>query len=399
MKQKQTIILYTFLLSLLFIFTSINYAHATESQIINAHVGHYPTSTISVTFEDVEINGNYAFVSDYNLPGLRVINLTDPSNPSLSALEPVTKSGTYEIEIANNIAYLRAVESSDYDIEYIDISDPVNPVYKGLVDLNHARGFDAFETILFVTNYTEIISFNFTDIDTPVELDRLDLGGSAQFLTYIDNYTYTCTSDNQLMIVNATDSSDLVLVSSTSLGDFFAQSFLINGTTLYASGYDSTKTVNPERVHRGYVKAIDISNKSDPTPFSEIYIDGINGVGLALLENKLFVGACAEGIKIVDITTPSSLKSLGYYDDYQDMYCDGGADYALYPKLYVDGTYGNLLVFVSMGCGLNIIRADGFEFEFNIPGFEIYFVILSAMMGLTFIYLKLRKKIKSIKSI
>ena len=83
------------------------------------------------------------------------------------------------------------MESQDGDIEYIDISTPSSPVYKSLLDLNHARGFDAFETILFVLNDTDIISFNFTNIDTPEELDRLDLSGSGQFLIYIDNYTYT----------------------------------------------------------------------------------------------------------------------------------------------------------------------------------------------------------------
>lgn len=386
-------------MSLLFIYASINYAHAEERQIINANVGHYPSSTLSVTFEDVEIHGDYAFVSDYNLPGLRVISLADPSNPSLTASEAVTVAGSYEIEIANNIAYLRVMEDQDWDIEYIDISSPSAPVYKGLLDLNHSRGFDAFETTLFVLNDTEIISFNFTAIDTPVELDRLDLSGLGQFLTYIDNYTYMCTSDNDLIIVNATNPSDLSLVSSINLGNYFAHSFLIDGNTLYASGLDNSKTTNPENTHRAYVIAIDISNKSDPTPFSEIFVDGISGVGLALLNNALFVGACAEGIKVVDISTPTLLRSFGYYDDYQDIYCDGGADYALYPKLYVDGTYGNLLVFVSMGCGLNIIRADGFEFEFSIPGYEIYFLILSAMMGLSFIYLRLRKRLKSSHSI
>ena len=139
---------------------------------------------------------------------------------------------------------------------------------------------------------------------------------------------------------------------------------------LYVSGLDITKTVLPERAHRGYVISMDISNKSDPTLMSDIFIDGINGVGLSLLENKLFVGACAEGIKVVDVTNPSLLTSFGYYDDYQDIYCDGGADYALYPKLYEDGTLGNLIIFVSSGCGLNIMSADGLKFEGTIPGYD-----------------------------
>ncbi|GAI36409.1 unnamed protein product, partial [marine sediment metagenome] len=235
----------------------------------------------------------------------------------------------------------------------------------------------------------------FSDINNPVELDRLDLGAPVHTLTYKDNYTYVCTSDNQLMIVNATDILDLNLVSSTDLGDISATSFLVDGDILYASGYDSTKTVNPERLHRGNVLSIDISNKSDPTPFPEIFIDGISAVGLSLLDNKLFTGACAEGIKVIDTTTPSSLELLGYYDDYQDTYCDGGADYALYPKLYEDGTYGNLLIFVSMGCGLTIINADGFEFEFSIPGFEVYTLTFSIIIGLSFIFVRLRRRLKS----
>jgi len=128
---------------------------------------------------------------------------------------------------------------------------------------------------------------------------------------------------------------------------------------------------------------------------SDIFVDGADGVGLAILEDHLFTGACAEGIKIVDITTPSTLTSFGYYDDYQDIYCDGGSDYALYPKLYDGGSFGNLLVFVSMGCGLNIISIDGFEFEFSIPGFETYGIIFSTLIGISFIYLQLKKRVKT----
>jgi len=374
MKQKRSIFIFVILISSIFIFTSIKYAYAVEfKEIRNADIGHYQPLGVSVMFEDVEINGTYAYVSDANLPGLRVISLANPSNPSLTASRTVNGEISYEIEIANDVAYLRVVDNNNWDIEYIDISSPASPIYKGLLDLGNARGFDASETTLFVNNYTEIISFNFTDVDNPVELDRLNVTEDAQSLTFIDNYVYICTSTNQLKIVNATDPSNLNLVSSFDLGEFYAQSYFIKGNVLYASGLNSTRTASPERTHRAHVKSIDITDKTNPSLLSDIFIDGINGVGIAILDNKLFSGACAEGIVVI--------------------YCEGDKHYALYPKLHEDATLGNLLVFTSMGCGLNVISIDTFEYDpsDDIPGFDIFLLALTTTMGIFLVYKKLRK--------
>ena len=395
MKQKQSIFIFVLLLSAIFVFIPIKYANAAEfKEIINADIGHYQPSGVNVMFEDVEINGTYAYVSDANLPGIRVISLANPSNPSLTASRTVTKASSYEIEIANDVAYLRVMEDQDYDIEYIDISSPTSPVYKGLLDLNSVMGFDASETTLFVTNYTEIIAFNFSNVDSPVELDRLNVTEVGQSLTFIDNYVYVCTSPNQLKIVNATNPSNLNLVSSFDLGNYYAQSYLIEGNVLYTSGLDSTKST----LHRAYVKSIDISNKTNPSLLSEIFIDGINGVGISINDNKLFSGACAEGVVVIDIINPSSLEAIGFYDDYQDIYCGGDEHYAMYPKLYEDSTLGNLLVFTSMGCGLNIISIDNLEFELSIPGFDVFLLALTITMGIFLVYKKLRKNLDSSES-
>jgi len=399
MKQKRSIFIFVLLISSIFIFSSIKYAHAVEfKEIVNAHIGHYQPSGVSVMFEDLEINGTYAYVSDASLPGLRVISLADPSNPSLTASRTVTGENSYEIEIANDVAYLR-VTDQDYNIVYFDISSPASPVHKGSLDLGDARGFDASETTLFVNNYTEIISFNFSIVNSPVELDRLNLTEVGESLTFIDNYVYICTATNQLKIVNATNPSNLNLISSFDLGEHYAQSYFVEGDVLYTSGLNSTRTVSPERTHRAHVKSIDISDKTNPSFLSDIFIDGINGVGIAIHDNKLFSGACAEGIVVIDITNPSSLQAIGFYDDYQDIYCGGDKHYAMYPKLYEDATLGNLLVFTSMGCGLNVISIDNLEFELSIHGFDIFLLALTTTMGIFLLYKKLRKNLDSSESI
>ena len=402
MKQKRSIFIFVFLISSIFIFSSIKYAYAAEfKEIVNAHIGHYQPSGVSVMFEDVEINGTYAYVSDASLPGLRVISLADPSNPSITASRTVTGANSYEIEIANDVAYLRVMDQ-DFDIVYFDISSPTSPIYKGLLYLGYARGFDASGTTLFVNNYTEIISFNFTDVDNPVELDRLNVTEVGESLTFIDNYIYICTSTNQLKIVNATNPSNLDLISSFDLGEYYAQSYFVEGNVLYTSGLNSTRTASPERTHRAHVKSIDISDKTNPSLLSDIFIDGINGVGIAIHDNKLFSGACAEGIIVIDITNSSSLQAIGFYDDYQDIYCEGDKHYAMYPKLYEDATLGNLLVFTSMGCGLNIITIDNLEFELSIPGipgFDVFLLALATTMGIFLVYKKLRKNLDSSESI
>ena len=389
MNRKRSVISHAFLIMLCVFCLSINYAHADEREIINANLCHYiPTS--SSVFQDIEINATNAFVSDANLPGLRVISLANPANPSPVASRSVTVGTTYEIEITTQLAFLRVMEDQDYDIEYINISNPSSPVYKGLLNLNHARGFDAAENFLFVNNYTELISYDFTDDDNPVELDRFNLTGAGQSLTIIDNFIYTCTSTNMLKIINATDPNALTLLSSTSLGTFYADSYLIEDNTLYVSGLDSTKTILPERAHRAHVKSLDISNKSDPILLSDLFIDSINGVGMALLEKNLFIGACAEGLKVVDVSDDSALSSFGYYVEYQDLYC-GGDYYAMYPKLFAVSTLGNLLAFVSSSCGLIIISVDGLEFKSTIPGYDLYLLTSTIIAGFYIIYRRFRK--------
>ncbi|GAH45518.1 unnamed protein product, partial [marine sediment metagenome] len=76
--------------------------------------------------------------------------------------------------------------------------------------------------------------------------------------------------------------------------------------------------------------------------------------------------------------------------------------YAMYPKLYEDATLGNLLVFTSMGCGLNIISIDNLEFEPSIPGipgFDVFLLVLTTTMCIFLMYKKLRKNLDSSESI
>ncbi|MFX0012620.1 MAG: LVIVD repeat-containing protein, partial [Candidatus Hermodarchaeota archaeon] len=394
MKQKKSIIIYTFIISSILVFMSIDIVSAsTFKEVINANVGHYPSTNLNINFQDVEISGNYVYISDSDLAGLRVLSLSDPTNPTLSASENLSKSLSYEIELGNDIAYIRSAENQDYDIEYFDISTPTSPVYKGLLELNQARGFDALGPTLFVCNGTDVISYNFTDINNPVELDRFNIGDYGQSLAIFNNYLYICTTGNILNIINATDPSSLSSVSSLDLGDFYAESYLVDGDILFISGLDSTENQQPDIVHRAHIKSIDISNKSEPSQLSDIFVDGINAVGLTLHNNKLFTGACAEGIKIVDITDPTTLNAYAYYDEYQEIYC-GGKDYALYPKLYVDGTLGNLLLFVSKNCGFNIISIDNLEFEISIPGYDIFFLFLSTISSIYLGYRKFRKDLR-----
>ncbi|MBY8986250.1 MAG: hypothetical protein KGD65_14335, partial [Candidatus Lokiarchaeota archaeon] len=98
-------------------------------------------------------------------------------------------------------------------------------------------------------------------------------------------------------------------------------------------------------------------------------------------------------------TNPSALQAIGFYDDYQDIYCEGDKHYAMYPKLYEDAALGNLLVFTSMGCGLNIISIDNLEFAPSIPGFDVFLLVLTITMGIFLVYKKLRKNLDSSESI
>ena len=74
----------------------------------------------------VTIAGDYAYVAD-DASGLRVVDISDPSTPSLAGSYN-TPNSARDVAIAGDLAYVADFESG---LQILDISNPASPTFVG----------------------------------------------------------------------------------------------------------------------------------------------------------------------------------------------------------------------------------------------------------------------------
>ena len=117
----------------------------------------------SCTWIDVE--GDYAYMANMD-NGLFIANITNPVTPYLAS-KYLPEKEACRVLISDNFAYLKTVDSTSTTFEFIDISEPSNPVFAGSYTVP-----ERFWTNIFVvTNYAYIAAssygFQILDISNP----------------------------------------------------------------------------------------------------------------------------------------------------------------------------------------------------------------------------------------
>ena len=77
---------------------------------------------------DVVVSGNYAYIANFTA-GLKVVNISDPSNPSDAA--SLDTNSAYGVSIYGNYLYL---SDGGYGLKIIDVTNPESPSLVGSVD-------------------------------------------------------------------------------------------------------------------------------------------------------------------------------------------------------------------------------------------------------------------------
>jgi hypothetical protein len=115
------------------VYVSGNYAYVGGLQVIDITDPTNPTIVGYVDMEcnpqDVYVSGNYAYMASGE-QGLQVVNISDPTNPTIvgSVNTPDDPRGVY---VSGNYAYVVGWGSG---LQVVDITDPANPTIVGSVD-------------------------------------------------------------------------------------------------------------------------------------------------------------------------------------------------------------------------------------------------------------------------
>ena len=255
-------------------------------------IGSSPTS--------VAVSGNYAYVVDFATHDLKVIDVSDPANPSLSGSLNV---GNFPASVAVSGNYAYVVDAGAGDLKVIDVSDPTNPSLSGSLGI----GFNP-NWVTISGNYAYVVDngsndlrvIDVSDPSNPIQSGILGIGNSPRSVAVSGNYAYVVDLDtDDLKVIDVSDPTIPSLSSSLSIGsDPF--SVVVSGNYAYVLDLDTYDLM-----------VIDVSDPVTPSQKGSLGI-GSDPTSVAISGNYVYVlDFDVNELKVIDVSDPANPSLIG----------------------------------------------------------------------------------------
>lgn len=267
--------------------------------------------TTGTTCEGVATSGTYAYVAAGGA-GLKIYNVATPSAPVLVASLD-TLEYCESVVISGQYAYVAAASRS----HILDISNPSTPVYIGRI-----TGFGGYHQYInvrsgyaYVCNYDEGLAVvNVTNPASPVDVVEVPSGYRTARIIFDGNYGYVAVGDSGMQIYNVVNPASPVYVTSIKTtgraASLYYGAVTIGGTP---TGHIFISNRNPAPG----ISAINVSNPSSPTTaafLAALAAPSGSAYTPFYLDGKVYVAYGTAGLRILDVTNPSSMNLLGTAD-------------------------------------------------------------------------------------
>ncbi|MBD3300353.1 MAG: hypothetical protein GF347_03300 [Candidatus Moranbacteria bacterium] len=325
--------------------------------------------TIGNNPQCVTVSGAYAYVLNYDDDSMKILDVSDPANPSTVATIKDDVGGFNNFSQPRNVvvdsgfAYVAVSgESATFAnsaLNIINVADPANPVLVATLT-DEAGGYTALGGVydVFVSgNYAYITSlengFTIVDITTPsspvLVYQTVNAGVAYPYSVHVEgNYAYiTAFTRDSLAIYDVSTPSSPVLVSQTSGFDAPVH-VAASGSYAYVS-----------QMHNDTWSVVDISTPASPSivaslgglhDISSTYIDGNYAYVTVGWDNQLKV------IDISDPTDPSVVATLEKGDGTYNKLQGAGSVYVQKSYAYITSWRDD---------GLTIIKLDDNNIVFS----------------------------------
>jgi len=247
------------------------------------------------------VSDDFAYVSNL-IDGLYIIDISDVLNP-VKVGHFNDGLGAYEVCVVEDIAYIAAYFDG---FKIVNCSDPTNPIKIAEYSLDDTRGIAIKDDCAYVVDQTYgLYIFNISDPTTPVLIATYDDDVGAQDVFINGNYLYLAYGSKGLYIIDITDPHNPVKLADYN-NDEGCKDVYVSGNFAYLACYYSELVV------------LDVSNPLSP---SKVYqTSGYDARGVFVIDDTLYLSAVREGVKIYDLTTPSSPSLIDtYYDGHYVM--------------------------------------------------------------------------------
>lgn len=249
---------------------------------------------------DVKLAGDYAYVTTVGSGGLRILDLTDPSQPTQVGH---VAAPTGNLDVSGNLVF---VEDGSDGLWIFDVSDPTAPFLVADADLSPATGATDVSIqgdLAFVSTQLDgLLIIDVSDPQSPVfvgtappPIDRPNEKWIAT--TSIPEHAIVATDDHGIRVIEVTEpASPMEVAVIDSLG-WTRGASVSNGVLVLASS------------RRG-IWTIDVSDPSDPTPLANLSIGPYKWVSDVDVEGSLAV-AVGFSFAVIDVSDPNNPNVVG----------------------------------------------------------------------------------------
>jgi hypothetical protein len=294
----------------------------------------------------LDVSDGIAYVAGWAGDGLRVVDVSVPSAPTLLATVPIRNLPT---DVVAAYGYLYLALFSPRALQVFDVRDPLHPVDLGVVSLaDEALGLARVGERLYVAaGMSGLRILDISEPSTPHEVGFCDTPGVIVGVAVEGNYAYLADNSvglyQKLRVIDIANPAAPVLVGSLSCEGFGPIDDLAVADDLV---YMPSAEIG--------LRVIDVSNPAVPAQVGLCAMTG-DGARIALVENTAYVCSGYAGLHIVDVTDPADpeltgrYRTVGYASDVRisgGIGYVGGGDY-IYEDDYLQGVAGLATVDIS----------------------------------------------------
>lgn len=270
----------------------------TSNPVSPSFLGRYDTPNVA---SRIVKSGNYLYVTDmWDTPGVVVVNVSDPTNPTFQSSLNVQGTALNGIWVDSNRLYVASLTH----LSIFSLSNPANPALLGSYSqrdaLGHSWGVRAKDGFLYVADSRMGLKiFDVSNPSDPEFLGKYRVSSEAEGIEVLGNVAYVCNVWGRgIEAINVADKTNPQLLTKLTFpGAGNVTRASISGNYLYAVGSE------------GGVYVVDISNPSTPVYTNRFDTDGI-AQDLAIVGDALFVADGNAGVKVLDLTNAPTLSLL-----------------------------------------------------------------------------------------
>ncbi len=279
-------------------------------------LGTYSVAVDGSWIQGIAVSGGYAYLAAGGEYGVKVLDITDPGAPFLSATV-ATNGDARDVSVDGDQLYVADGWSG---LAVIDISDPASPQQIAQKELNNFESTSVFaaDGLAYLSDQNAG-GFKCFDVHNPQALHiRTLAGGNSSFgVCASPDHVYLASGDSGLKIFDIGAS-----VQPRQVGQVLTKQtrdMALSGDYAYvADGWNG-------------FKIFDVSNPSNPVKTGEITDLNCEVLGVAVRDTYAYLGCHDQGFTVVDVQDPSApalvttLAETGY--EYRDVLVDGDFAY------------------------------------------------------------------------